>query len=115
MYGQTHVSLPSLLLCYQLTLPEQPKKSNLEVTPFPTTISRTLQVLLTQYHVTLIGQIDEVKIWNVAKTTTQLDNGATNVLNGNEAGLVAYYRMNSQVSFLSDTSINAKYSLCIPY
>ena len=43
----------------------------------------------------LIGQLDEVRIWNVARTQQQLQENMFCSLNGNETGLVAYYKMSN--------------------
>lgn len=40
------------------------------------------------------GAIDEVRIWNVARTQAQLQANSNNELTGNEAGLQAYYQFN---------------------
>lgn len=40
------------------------------------------------------GYMDEVRIWNTARTQTQIVANMNNQLTGNEAGLVAYYDMN---------------------
>jgi large repetitive protein len=40
----------------------------------------------------LNGLIDEVRLWNVARTATQIRDEMTRPLVGNESGLVAYYR-----------------------
>jgi hypothetical protein len=37
------------------------------------------------------GQIDEVRIWNVARTQTEIQANMYTALQGNESGLVAYY------------------------
>lgn len=37
------------------------------------------------------GQMDEVRFWNYARTQTEIQNNSNLKLNGNEAGLVAYY------------------------
>jgi hypothetical protein len=37
------------------------------------------------------GQLDEVRVWNAARTGTQLSNNKSVELAGNESGLVAYY------------------------
>ncbi len=42
---------------------------------------------------TFQGQIDEVAIWNGARSATQIGRDAFTGLSGNEPGLVAYYRM----------------------
>ena len=39
------------------------------------------------------GAMDEVRIWNVARTQAQIQSAMKISLRGNEAGLVAYYRM----------------------
>ncbi|MEQ8552368.1 MAG: BspA family leucine-rich repeat surface protein, partial [Cyclobacteriaceae bacterium] len=39
----------------------------------------------------LNGQVDEVRIWNVARTPTEIQNNIYNSLQGNEPNLVAYY------------------------
>jgi hypothetical protein len=40
------------------------------------------------------GTIDEVRIWNVARTQSQIQSTMNTTLVGNESGLVAYYRLN---------------------
>jgi len=40
------------------------------------------------------GRIDEVRIWNVGRTQQEIIDNMTTSLNGNEAGLVAYYPAN---------------------
>jgi len=40
------------------------------------------------------GQIDEVRIWNTARTQTQIQDNKSICLVGNETGLVAYYKLN---------------------
>lgn len=50
------------------------------------------------------GLVDEVRVWNTARTTTQLDNNFETELVGNETGLVAYYKMNND---WNDTTANA--------
>lgn len=42
----------------------------------------------------LNSKIDELRIWNLARTQTEIQNNMNNELNGNETGLVAYYRFN---------------------
>ncbi len=40
------------------------------------------------------GKIDEVRIWNTARTAAQIRENMTRTLDGDESGLVAYYRLN---------------------
>jgi len=42
------------------------------------------------------GQIDELRIWNDVRTMTEIRDNMTATLNGDEAGLVAYYRFDQQ-------------------
>lgn len=59
-------------------------------------------------NVTFYGEIDEVKIWSVPLTETQIRDGMYQILTGSEAGLSAYYRMsNGSGLILSDDSINS--------
>ena len=39
----------------------------------------------------LDGQLDDLRIWNTARTATEIQNEMANALTGDEAGLVAYY------------------------
>ncbi|MDB9436912.1 LamG domain-containing protein, partial [Dolichospermum lemmermannii CS-548] len=53
------------------------------------------------------GQIDEVRIWNTNRTREEILNNQNQTLNGNETGLVAYYRANEGTgTILTDSSIN---------
>ncbi len=42
----------------------------------------------------LSGILDEVRIWNTARTSTQIRENMARTLDGDESGLVAYYRLN---------------------
>ena len=42
----------------------------------------------------LDGQMDEVRIWNVARTATEIRENMTRSVNGNASGLIASYRFN---------------------
>ncbi|GAB4366617.1 MAG: hypothetical protein Kow0042_06610 [Calditrichia bacterium] len=53
------------------------------------------------------GQIDELRIWNVARTQTQIRDNMCKKLTGNETNLVAYYRFDaSSGSTLDDLTSN---------
>ena len=55
------------------------------------------------------GQIDEVRIWNVARTQNQIQGYMNNVLTGNESGLVAYYKFDdTSGTYLYDYSDNGR-------
>ncbi len=55
------------------------------------------------------GLIDEVRIWNTARTQTQIQSNRNKDLVGNESGLVTYYNMEYNVgtSLLKDMTANA--------
>ncbi len=55
----------------------------------------------------LDGQMDEVRIWNTARTASQIRNNMCKSLTGNESGLVAYYNFdNTSGTVLQDFSGN---------
>ncbi len=54
-----------------------------------------------------IGQMDEVRIWNVVRTRQEIQNNMNTELLGTEPGLIAYYKMNDgNGSILADDSGN---------
>ena len=69
----------------------------------------------TMAHSFLNGSLDEVRIWNVARTATQIQSTYLSELAGNESGLVANYSFNQgigggdnqTISSLIDRSTNA--------
>lgn len=53
------------------------------------------------------GQIDEVRVWNSTRTPTQINNYRFLSLNGNDSGLLAYWRFNERSGdTLTDISPN---------
>lgn len=58
-------------------------------------------------HWNFTGQIDEVRLWNVARTAVEISASMNQPLSGNEPGLAAYYRMsNGSGLILTDDSGN---------
>lgn len=53
-----------------------------------------------------VGQIDEVRIWNVALDETQINTNISCGLGGNEAGLELYYNFNAPVDPVDDLTPN---------
>ncbi|USQ03551.1 LamG-like jellyroll fold domain-containing protein [Aquirufa antheringensis] len=51
------------------------------------------------------GLLDNVKIWNVTKTQSEITSSMHTELNGDETGLVAYYNFNQGIAGGSNTSI----------
>ena len=56
---------------------------------------------------TYSGSIDDFRVWNVARTQTQIQSDLTTPLTGNEAGLVAYYRFDSASGTVATNSATA--------
>ncbi len=53
------------------------------------------------------GNIDEVRIWNVARTAEQINGSKNCELQGNETGLVAYYNFNQGLDAGNNTTITS--------
>jgi hypothetical protein len=52
------------------------------------------------------GAMDDVRIWNVARTQTEIQNNMNNELSGSETGLVAYYSFNQGIAAGNNSAIN---------
>jgi hypothetical protein len=52
------------------------------------------------------GSIDEVRIWNVARTESQINSTMYNELAGNESGLLAYYNLNQGTAGGNNSAIS---------
>jgi hypothetical protein len=62
----------------------------------------------------LNGKIDEVRVWNVVRTQAQIQADMHRELAGNEAGLVAYYRMtDGSGTTLTDNTTASNYDATI--
>ena len=53
------------------------------------------------------GDIDEVRVWNVARSTAQIQQFKDLELNGNESGLVSYYNFNQGTPSGNNTTITS--------
>ena len=54
------------------------------------------------------GKIDEVKIWNIARTSAQIKDNIYTICTGSETGLVGYWRFDeASGTTLKDYSVNA--------
>jgi gliding motility-associated-like protein len=70
--------------------------------------STALQLYLgTGYNGNWNGYMDEVRVWNVSRTSSEINNFMFTDLSGNESGLMAYYNMNQGVSGGTNTSITS--------
>ncbi|MEI6822753.1 MAG: LamG-like jellyroll fold domain-containing protein, partial [Bacteroidota bacterium] len=72
-------------------------------------IGNYMKMGVTQTNAFFKGNIDEVRIWNTALSSSQLTNAVMNTkLAGNETGLVAYYTMDqgTGTTTLTDNSVN---------
>ena len=54
----------------------------------------------------LDASLDEVRIWNIARNETQINAGKNCELQGDETGLVAYYKFNQGVDAADNTAIS---------
>jgi len=57
------------------------------------------------YNLQFNGKMDEVRIWNYARTTAEIQNNMYTSLVGNETGLVAYYKFDQGISCGANTAI----------
>ncbi|MGB2088309.1 MAG: LamG-like jellyroll fold domain-containing protein, partial [Psychroflexus salarius] len=73
---------------------------NINNSNFPVSIGQNLQVLGRFYQ----GNIDEVRIWDVARTAEQIESSKNCELEGTEAGLVAYYKFNQGLGSQDNSS-----------
>jgi hypothetical protein len=51
------------------------------------------------------GNIDEVRVWNIARTAKEIDDNQYKVLNGNESGLILYHQFNRGIPSGTNTSV----------
>jgi hypothetical protein len=56
------------------------------------------------------GVLDEVRVWNTARTCTEINNNMNTELTGAESGLTAYYKFNEGVPLGNNTSISYLYN-----
>lgn len=57
---------------------------------------------------TFTGQIDEVRIWNTARTIDDIESNKYKILSGSEQGLIGYWNFNDQATLATDLTVNAK-------
>lgn len=85
--------------------------ANLNNSTYSVSIGENLQMLGRYF----TGNMDDIRIWNTARTVTQINAAMSCELQGNESGLVAYYQFNqgidqannSTITTLFDTTSNA--------
>jgi gliding motility-associated-like protein len=56
-------------------------------------------------HNYLKGSLEDVRVWNIARTVSQIQQGMYNSIDGNETGLVAYYDFNQGIASGNNTTI----------
>ena len=85
--------------------------ANINNSSYSVSIGENLQMTGRYY----TGNMDDIRIWNTARTVTQINAAMSCELQGNESGLVAYYQFNqgidqannSTITTLFDTTSNA--------
>lgn len=60
-----------------------------------------------------VGTIDEVRIWNISRSDTDILNNHKKIISNNSLGLVAYFNFNQGVAKGNNTSENSVYDLTI--
>lgn len=68
------------------------------------TVISTLNVTNIYKYETFEGKVDEVRIWDKARSASEIQGNLDTTLNGNEANLFAYYNFNDDVSGASQIS-----------
>ena len=53
------------------------------------------------------GSMDEVRIWNIARSASQISGAKNCELAGTESGLIAYYKFNQGMGYVNNTSITS--------
>ncbi|WP_026977994.1 LamG-like jellyroll fold domain-containing protein [Flavobacterium tegetincola] len=53
------------------------------------------------------GSMDEVRIWNIARSASEISAAKNCELSGSESGLVAYYNFNQGMGYVDNTSITS--------
>jgi hypothetical protein len=57
----------------------------------------------------LKGQIDELRIWNVARSATEIQNNYYQTLNGSESGLLSYYNFDQGIANGNNSGVTTLY------
>ena len=82
--------------------------SNTGNTGTPATSTDPFQIGYAGFHTYLPGKVDEVRVWNIARTPAQIAANMSVTIPGNSPGLVAYYQFNESSGITaSDISGNA--------
>jgi hypothetical protein len=76
-------------------------------TTVPATTGNTIQIGGYNSSTVFRGSIDEIRIWNVVRTQTQINSNRLCELQGNEAGLTAYYKFNQGTGGASNTTVTS--------
>lgn len=75
--------------------------ANINNSTYDVAIGENLQMTGRYYN----GNMEEVRIWNIVRTATQINASKNCELQGNETGLVAYYKFNQGIDQADNTAI----------
>ncbi len=75
--------------------------ANINNSTYNVAIGENLQMTGRYYN----GNMEEVRIWNIVRTATQINASKNCELQGNETGLVAYYKFNQGIDQADNTAI----------
>ncbi|MDL2222582.1 hypothetical protein LJB98_00605 [Bacteroidales bacterium OttesenSCG-928-M11] len=80
--------------------------SSMRNTPQCTTDKLTFGAITTTASESFVGQIDDLRIWDVARSASEIATNYTSRLNGNEPGLVGYWQLDGDVTDKTTNSRN---------
>ncbi|WP_430401127.1 LamG-like jellyroll fold domain-containing protein [Flavobacterium sp.] len=79
-----------------------PASVNFNNNNFNVSIAENLQATGRYY----AGDIDDIRIWNISKSTAEINSNKNCELTGNETGLVAYYKFNQGIGGADNSGIS---------
>ncbi len=80
--------------------------NDLNVSPLLNTDELVIGASPVSYIIPFVGRIDEVRIWSVARSQTQITEHLYSMLEGDEMGLTAYYRFDQGSTEANNSGIN---------
>ncbi len=78
---------------------------------FPGYVAEDIQIGSWNTSNYMAGSIDEVRIWNVARTQAQIQANMNQTILGTQTGLVAYYNFNDGVPFNNNTGVTTLHDI----
>ena len=76
--------------------------NNIRTNNYNVSFGQNLEALNRFYN----GNIDDIRIWNVARTATEISTNKDKELVGNETGLIAYYKLNQGINNTDNSAVD---------